>query len=240
MKYLLSCKSVVNKCWMHLNLNTVENWNIAAFLPYSPSIISMLFWIQNKNCFKEYFSDILVFLSIYLLFALFLSFWGRLCFRLHGFFPSLHSPGSSSIKWVCLGKKSFHLSEGQHAEHFCSERVSRFWFSTWLFTAVAILKAKYVPVWFFCFPLWKSSYFDELFHSIADSHLLNTHPFPLSCPCYPLLITALEMGLVPLLQRFFHADTARQACFSVIALASGGQNCLLYSSFMGELPSDDS
>lgn len=33
------------------------------------------------------------------------------------------------------------------------------------------------------------------------------------------------------------ADTARQACFSVIVLASGGQNCLLYS-FMGELSSD--
>lgn len=125
-------------------------------------------------------------------------------------FSSLCSPGSSSIKWVCLEKKSFHLSEGQHAEHFCWERVSRFCFPTWVFTAPAILKAKYVTVWFFCFPPWKSLYFDELFHYIADSHLLNTHPFPLSCPCFPLLITALEMGLVPLLQRFFHAVWSRQ------------------------------
>lgn len=64
-------------------------------------------------------------------------------------FSSLCSPGSSSIKWVCLEKKSFHLSEGQHAEHFCWEWVSRFCFSTWVFTALAILKARYVTVWFF-------------------------------------------------------------------------------------------
>lgn len=58
------------------------------------------------------------------------------------------------------------------------------------------------------FPPRKSFYFDELFHCTADSHLLNTHLFPVSCPCYPFLMTA------GWLQRFCPAVWSRQGWHS--------------------------
>lgn len=51
-------------------------------------------------------------------------------------------------------------------------RVTRFWFSTCVFTALAILEAKYVSL-IFLIPPQKSLYFYKVIHCIADSHLLN-------------------------------------------------------------------